>query len=300
MACGWARTKSSSRATPMRWRGTPRRSTSSSTRSPPRTTSTPTCSCCKLDGTLTLVGAPEQPLPVAAFNLLMPRRSFAGSGIGGIKETQEMLDFCAEHGIVSDIELIQDRPDQRGLRAHAEERRPLPLRDRHAVVEGLSTRGVVRSWFVVGGGGPHSNALPRRAPVTLPSAPASAWPNSPASLRSNRGVSPLRLACRYFESALAEVARSNEALLPRRRDPVVRCQLNRPDSPGRSCGSVRHHSHDHIRSPIKSPLQHLMHERHRNRSLAHCRRHPLDIPASHVAHREHTRPARLQQVRRAR
>lgn len=61
----------------------------------------------RLDGTLTLVGAPEQPLPVAAFNLLMPRRSFAGSGIGGIKETQEMLDFCATHGIVSDIELIR-------------------------------------------------------------------------------------------------------------------------------------------------------------------------------------------------
>jgi uncharacterized zinc-type alcohol dehydrogenase-like protein len=61
----------------------------------------------KLDGTLTLVGAPERPLPVAAFNLLMPRRSFAGSGIGGIKETQEMLDFCAEHGIVSDIERIR-------------------------------------------------------------------------------------------------------------------------------------------------------------------------------------------------
>jgi uncharacterized zinc-type alcohol dehydrogenase-like protein len=61
----------------------------------------------KLDGALTLVGAPEQPLPVAAFNLIMPRRSFAGSGIGGIKETQEMLDFCAERGITSDIELIR-------------------------------------------------------------------------------------------------------------------------------------------------------------------------------------------------
>jgi uncharacterized zinc-type alcohol dehydrogenase-like protein len=60
----------------------------------------------KLDGTLTLVGAPERPLPVGAFNLLMGRRRFAGSGIGGIKETQEMLDFCAEHNIVSDIELI--------------------------------------------------------------------------------------------------------------------------------------------------------------------------------------------------
>jgi uncharacterized zinc-type alcohol dehydrogenase-like protein len=60
----------------------------------------------KLDGTLTLVGAPEAPLPVNAFDLILPRRSFAGSGIGGIAETQEMLDFCAEHGIVSDIETI--------------------------------------------------------------------------------------------------------------------------------------------------------------------------------------------------
>ncbi len=60
----------------------------------------------KLDGTLTLVGAPEKPLPVAAFSLLAGRKSFAGSGIGGIAETQEMLDFCAEHNIVSEIELI--------------------------------------------------------------------------------------------------------------------------------------------------------------------------------------------------
>ena len=60
----------------------------------------------KLDGTLTLVGAPENPLPVAAFNLLMGRKRFAGSCIGGIAETQEMLDFCAAHGIASDIETI--------------------------------------------------------------------------------------------------------------------------------------------------------------------------------------------------
>jgi len=60
----------------------------------------------KLDGTLVLVGAPDKPLPVAAFNLIFGRRRFAGSGIGGIQETQEMLDFCAEHNIVSDIELI--------------------------------------------------------------------------------------------------------------------------------------------------------------------------------------------------
>ncbi len=60
----------------------------------------------KLDGTLTLVGAPAAPLPVAAFSLIMARRQFAGSLIGGIRETQEMLDFCAEHGIVSDVEII--------------------------------------------------------------------------------------------------------------------------------------------------------------------------------------------------
>ncbi|MBS0660449.1 MAG: NAD(P)-dependent alcohol dehydrogenase [Verrucomicrobia bacterium] len=60
----------------------------------------------KLDGTLTLVGAPEHPLPVAAFNLLLPRRNFAGSAIGGIAETQEMLDFCAAHGVTSEIEII--------------------------------------------------------------------------------------------------------------------------------------------------------------------------------------------------
>ena len=66
----------------------------------------PTSGLLKLDGTLTLVGAPEHPLPVAVFNLICRRRRFAGSGIGGIAETQEMLDFCAEHGIVSDIETI--------------------------------------------------------------------------------------------------------------------------------------------------------------------------------------------------
>jgi len=60
----------------------------------------------KLDGALVMVGAPEKPLPTYVFNLLMRRRSFAGSGIGGIRETQEMLDFCGEHGITSDIEKI--------------------------------------------------------------------------------------------------------------------------------------------------------------------------------------------------
>lgn len=59
-----------------------------------------------VDGTLTLVGAPENPMPVSVFSLIMGRRSFSGSGIGGIAETQEMLDFCANHGIASDIETI--------------------------------------------------------------------------------------------------------------------------------------------------------------------------------------------------
>jgi len=60
----------------------------------------------RLDGTLCLVGLPDQPLSVAPFSLLANRRSLAGSAIGGMKETQEMLDYCAEKGIVSDIELV--------------------------------------------------------------------------------------------------------------------------------------------------------------------------------------------------
>jgi uncharacterized zinc-type alcohol dehydrogenase-like protein len=61
----------------------------------------------KRDGTLCLVGVPDQPHPSPAIgNLIFKRRSIAGSLIGGIKETQEMLDFCAEHAITSDIEMI--------------------------------------------------------------------------------------------------------------------------------------------------------------------------------------------------
>ena len=61
----------------------------------------------KRDGTMTLVGAPAEPHPSPnVFGLILKRRSIAGSLIGGIRETQEMLDFCAEHGIVSDIETI--------------------------------------------------------------------------------------------------------------------------------------------------------------------------------------------------
>lgn len=61
----------------------------------------------KRDGTMTLVGAPEHPHPApTVFNLIFKRRSLAGSLIGGIRETQEMLDFCATHNLVSDIEMI--------------------------------------------------------------------------------------------------------------------------------------------------------------------------------------------------
>jgi alcohol dehydrogenase (NADP+) len=58
------------------------------------------------DGNITLVGAPEKPLSLGAFGLLFGRRSVSGSPIGGIPETQEMLDFCGEHGITSDVEVI--------------------------------------------------------------------------------------------------------------------------------------------------------------------------------------------------
>lgn len=60
----------------------------------------------RLDGTMVNVGAPPEPLPLRVFTLFGNRRSFAGSSIGSIAETQEMLDFCAEHGIVPETELI--------------------------------------------------------------------------------------------------------------------------------------------------------------------------------------------------
>jgi uncharacterized zinc-type alcohol dehydrogenase-like protein len=59
-----------------------------------------------VNGNMVLVGAPEKPFPVSAFSLLFGRRSLSGSIIGGIKETQEMLDFCGKHNIVCDIETI--------------------------------------------------------------------------------------------------------------------------------------------------------------------------------------------------
>ena len=68
----------------------------------------PLLNALKRDGTMVLVGAPDQPHPSpSVFNLILKRRSLAGSLIGGIAQTQEMLDFCARHGIVADIEMIR-------------------------------------------------------------------------------------------------------------------------------------------------------------------------------------------------
>ena len=60
----------------------------------------------KRDGNITLVGAPPEPLEIAGFGLMFGRRSLSGSAIGGIKETQEMLDFCGDHNITADVEVI--------------------------------------------------------------------------------------------------------------------------------------------------------------------------------------------------
>ena len=60
----------------------------------------------KRDGSMVVVGAPEHPVPVSAFPLIVGRKSVSGSMIGSIKETQEMLDFCGEHNIACDVETI--------------------------------------------------------------------------------------------------------------------------------------------------------------------------------------------------
>jgi uncharacterized zinc-type alcohol dehydrogenase-like protein len=60
----------------------------------------------RLHGTMCLVGLPESPVSISPFSIITNRRSFSGSMVGGMPETQEMLDYCAEHGIVSEIELI--------------------------------------------------------------------------------------------------------------------------------------------------------------------------------------------------
>jgi uncharacterized zinc-type alcohol dehydrogenase-like protein len=77
----------------------------------------------KRDGTMVLVGAPDQPHPSPSVtNLIFKRRRIAGSLIGGILETQEMLDFCAQNNIVCDIEIIPIQKIRRRLRADAARR----------------------------------------------------------------------------------------------------------------------------------------------------------------------------------
>jgi alcohol dehydrogenase (NADP+) len=90
---------------PTKCRNTPAASTSSSTPSPPITIST-SISVYSRDGNITVVGAPERPLGVSAFALIFGRRSLSGSNIGGIAETQQMLNFCGEHNITTDVEVI--------------------------------------------------------------------------------------------------------------------------------------------------------------------------------------------------
>ena len=101
-----APTKWSSPATPARCRSTPAASTSFSTRSPPITTSTRISTCCAAMATSPWSALPQKPLGVSAFGLIMGRRSLSGSAIGGIAETQEMLDFCGAHNITADVEVI--------------------------------------------------------------------------------------------------------------------------------------------------------------------------------------------------
>ena len=92
----------------------------------------------KLDGTFVELGLPENPLVVPSFAVIGMRRNLSGSAIGGIAETQEMLDFCAEHNVTPEIEVIEPGLHQRGVRPGGRQRRPLPLRHRH----GLASRGL--------------------------------------------------------------------------------------------------------------------------------------------------------------
>ncbi len=87
------------------------------------------------DGNLTMVGAPDKPLPVSVFGLIMGRRSFSGSAIGGIAETQEMLDFCSVAQHCCRRRSDPDPEDQRSLRAIGEVGREVSLLDRHGVAE---------------------------------------------------------------------------------------------------------------------------------------------------------------------
>ena len=91
----------------------------------------PTCGCCAR--TARWCWSACRHVPAFHSRLLIGgRKTLSGSAIGGIAETQELLDFCAEKGIVADCEMTSMPADQRGLRAHGEGRRAVPLRHRHA------------------------------------------------------------------------------------------------------------------------------------------------------------------------
>ena len=90
------------------------------------------------DGTMAMVGLPENDLSISAFSLVAQRRRLTGTNNGGIPQTQEMLDFCGEHGLGADIELIGVRLGQRGLGPRRRQRRQVPLRDRHRVTGRLT------------------------------------------------------------------------------------------------------------------------------------------------------------------
>ena len=95
----------------------------------------------KRDGNITMVGAPDKPLPVAVFGLLFGRRSLSGSAIGGIAETQEMLDFCGKHNIVSDVEVVGVHQINDAYSAYAQVGRQISFHDRYEDAEGLRRPG---------------------------------------------------------------------------------------------------------------------------------------------------------------
>ncbi len=87
----------------------------------------------KPDATLVQVGAPERPLPIAAFSVIWRRRNFSGSLIGGIAETQEMLDFCGQHGITADIEMIRMDEIETAYERMLKKRRQISFRYRYGI-----------------------------------------------------------------------------------------------------------------------------------------------------------------------
>ncbi len=95
----------------------------------------------KLNGTMCLVGLPDPPVAISPFSIITNRRSFSGSMIGGMAETQGMLDYCAEHGIVSEIELTSIDKLAEAYGPRGEGRCEVPVRDRYGyAAEGLGER----------------------------------------------------------------------------------------------------------------------------------------------------------------